>query len=184
LEKSENSASIVTMKGLPAFVTNIDNLEDKEKPKKIFQVYDSGCAGLVFIRVMNDNIDLFEFAEKIFQSLPEKSHKCRYLMRMIPIQNVCPATTSDLIKNMTNLINTSFKKNDTYCIRIKKRNNTVLPEKENIIKDIGALIPYNKADLKNPDLIIIVEVIKSVVCLSIVRNASKWKNFNLAAHQK
>lgn len=39
--------------------------------------------------------------------------------------------------------------------------------------------PENKVDLTNPELSIIVEVIKSVCCLSVVRNYALYRKYNL-----
>jgi len=97
-------------------------------------------------------------------------------LRLIPIQKVCQATNEDLKKNMLSLIQQHLQPNDTFCIRFKKRNNNVLSEKDSTIKEIAALIDKDhKADLKNPHLTIVIEVIKSAACLSIIRDASKWK---------
>jgi len=141
---------------------------------------------LVFIRVLSTTIDLFQFVEKIFNALKkDKYKKLRYLLRLIPIQKVCQATNEDLKKNMLSLIQQHLQPNDTFCVRFKKRNNNVLSEKGATIKEIAALIDKDhKADLKNPNLTLIIEVIKSAACLTIIRDAPKWKHFNLAAHQK
>eukprot|EP01124_Arcella_intermedia_P030990 TRINITY_DN6892_c0_g2_i1.p2 TRINITY_DN6892_c0_g2~~TRINITY_DN6892_c0_g2_i1.p2 ORF type:complete len:116 (-),score=28.02 TRINITY_DN6892_c0_g2_i1:20-367(-) len=103
---------------------------------------------------------------------------------MIPVQTVCAANPDVLYSKLKELIYTSFSPGKTFCIRYKKRNNTALAEKDQVVKDVGGMIPSShKANLKNPDLTILIEVIKTVACVSIIPDLAKWKHFNISAHQ-
>lgn len=44
---------------------------------------------------------------------------------------------------------------------------------------VGKLNPKNKVDLTNPELTIIVEVIKAVCCLSVVRDYTLYRKYNV-----
>lgn len=44
---------------------------------------------------------------------------------------------------------------------------------------MGKLNPKNKVDLTNPELTIIVEVIKAVCCLSVVRDYTLYRKYNV-----
>ena len=44
---------------------------------------------------------------------------------------------------------------------------------------MGKLNPKNKVDLTNPELTIIVEVIKAVCCLSVVKDYTLYRKYNV-----
>lgn len=44
---------------------------------------------------------------------------------------------------------------------------------------VGKLNPKNKVDLTNPELTIIVEVIKAVCCLSVVKDYTLYRKYNV-----
>lgn len=44
---------------------------------------------------------------------------------------------------------------------------------------VGKLNPKNKVDLTNPELTIVVEVIKAVCCLSVVKDYSLYRKYNV-----
>lgn len=44
---------------------------------------------------------------------------------------------------------------------------------------VGKLNPKNKVDLTNPELTIIVEVIKAVCCISVVKDYTLYRKYNV-----
>lgn len=44
---------------------------------------------------------------------------------------------------------------------------------------VGKLNPKNKVDLTNPELTIIVEVIKAVCCISVVKDYTLYRKYNI-----
>ena len=49
----------------------------------------------------------------------------------------------------------------------------------NIAGLVGKLNPKNKVDLTNPELTIIVEVIKAVCCISVVKDYTLYRKYNV-----
>ena len=70
----------------------------------------------------------------------------------------------------------------TYCINFKSRLNANF-DREDAIRVIGEIVrelnPQAKVEYKTPKLTIIVEVMKSYCCLSVLENYFEWKKFNL-----
>lgn len=44
---------------------------------------------------------------------------------------------------------------------------------------VGKLNPKNKVDLTNPELTVIVEVIKAVCCISVVKDYTLYRKYNI-----
>ncbi|XP_073399154.1 THUMP domain-containing protein 1-like [Dendrobates tinctorius] len=55
--------------------------------------------------------------------------------------------------------------------------------REEVIKDLAGLVgnmnPDNKVDLTNPEFTIVVEIIRNVCCLSVVRDYTLFRKYNL-----
>ncbi|KAF7316689.1 THUMP domain-containing protein [Mycena chlorophos] len=69
-----------------------------------------------------------------------------------------------------------------YKIELKLRNHTVLA-RDTLIATIAQCVPQDaghSVDLGNPDLVILVEVFKSICGVSVVREYQKYKKFNVA----
>lgn len=71
-------------------------------------------------------------------------------------------------------------KNDIVCLS-RRSNNTI--KRDEIIEDLAEIIarknPGNRADLKNPEIAVVVEVIRGVCLLSIAPHYYKFKKYNL-----
>lgn len=63
-----------------------------------------------------------------------------------------------------------------------RRNNNSI-KRDEIIEDLAEIIlkknPGNKADLKNPEIAVVVEVVRGICLFSIAPNYYKFKKYNL-----
>ncbi|XP_063059665.1 THUMP domain-containing protein 1 [Engraulis encrasicolus] len=157
--------------------------ESTEKGKRRFQAMESGANNVVFIRT--EKLEPDELVHHILQDLHStKKKKSRTILRMLPVSGTCKAFPEDMERYLTGYLEPWFKEpaQATYQIAFKARNSSH-NKRDDVIKALAVLVgklnPKNKVDLTNPELTIIVEVIKSVCCVSVVRDYVLFRKFNL-----
>ncbi|XP_047434505.1 THUMP domain-containing protein 1 [Mugil cephalus] len=153
------------------------------KQERRFQALDSGANNVIFIRTQNLESD--KLVHHILSDLhTTKKKKSRVILRMLPITGTCKAFQEDMVKYLTTFLEPWFKTPNcaTYQIAFKARNSSH-NKRDEIIKSIAGLVgklnPKNKVDLTNPELTIIVEVIKAVCCLSVVKDYTLYRKYNV-----
>ncbi|KAL7824311.1 hypothetical protein SRHO_G00346360 [Serrasalmus rhombeus] len=103
---------------------------------------------------------------------------------MLPVSGTCRAFPEDMEKYLSSYLEPWFKapNHASYQINFKARNSSH-NKREEVIKSLAGLVaklnPANKVDLTNPELTIIVEIIKSVCCVSVVRDYMLFRKYNL-----
>ncbi|KAL7845115.1 hypothetical protein AOLI_G00233070 [Acnodon oligacanthus] len=162
-------------------VTEIQS--SSKKRQRRFQAVDSGANNVVFIRT--HDIDPEKLVHHILQDLHKtKKKKSRVILRMLPVSGTCRAFPEDMEKYLSSYLEPWFKapNHASYQINFKARNSSH-NKREEVIKSLAGLVaklnPANKVDLTNPELTIIVEIIKSVCCVSVVRDYMLFRKYNL-----
>lgn len=153
------------------------------KQERRFQALDSGANNVIFIRAQNLEPD--KLVHHILSDLhTTKKKKSRVILRMLPVTGTCKAFQDDMVKYLTTFLEPWFKTPNcaTYQIAFKARNSSH-NKRDEIIKSIAGLVgklnPKNKVDLTNPELTIIVEVIKAVCCISVVKDYTLYRKYNV-----
>ncbi|CAN9510589.1 unnamed protein product [Ophioblennius macclurei] len=153
------------------------------KQERRFQALDSGANNVIFIRTLNLESD--KLVHHILSDLHStKKKKSRVILRMLPVTGTCKAFQEDIVKYLTTFLEPWFKIPNcaTYQIAFKARNSSH-NKRDEIIKAVAGLVgklnPKNKVDLTNPELTIIVEVIKAVCCLSVVKDYTLYRKYNV-----
>uniref|UniRef100_A0A182TCF9 THUMP domain-containing protein n=1 Tax=Anopheles maculatus TaxID=74869 RepID=A0A182TCF9_9DIPT len=147
-----------------------------------FQSVESGAMNCLFVQTILP--DPNEMALKLMKDLSTtKKHKSRFILRMLPIQAVCRANLKDIIDVVGNLSDRFFlKEPKTYAIIFNRRLNNDL-SREDVIREVADLITTknagNKANLKSPQLAVIVEVIKGLCCIGILPEYYQLRKYNL-----
>lgn len=166
-----------------ALKKEVAQLKKTGKGERRFQALDSGANNVVFIRTHNVEPD--KLVHHILSDLhATKKKKSRVILRMLPVSGTCKAFQEDMDKYLATFLEPWFKtpNHATYQIAFKARNSSH-NKRDDIIKAIAGLVgkmnPKNKVDLTNPELSIIVEVIKSVCCLSVVPDYALYRKYNL-----
>ncbi|KAG8041070.1 hypothetical protein G9C98_002058, partial [Cotesia typhae] len=128
--------------------------------------------------------DSLELGLKIIKDLAEtKKQKSRFLLRFIPIQVVSKANINEITTKATVLFEKYFAQEPkTFSIVFNRHcNNTI--QRNEIIEVLAGIVlkknPGNKADLKNPEIAVIVEIIKSWCFLAVAPDYFKYKKYNL-----
>ncbi|XP_033948897.1 THUMP domain-containing protein 1 [Pseudochaenichthys georgianus] len=153
------------------------------KRERRFMALDSGANNVIFIKTQNIEAD--KLVHLVLSDLhTTKKHKSRVILRMLPVTGTCKAFQEDMVKYLETFLEPWFKTPNcgTYQIAFKARNSSH-NKRDEIIKTIagmvGKLNPKNKVDLTNPELTIVVEVIKAVCCLSVVKDYSLYRKYNV-----
>ncbi|XP_028977967.1 THUMP domain-containing protein 1 isoform X2 [Esox lucius] len=153
------------------------------KRERRFLALDSGANNVIFIKTKN--LDPDKLVHHILSDLHlTKKKKSRVILRMLPVSGTCKAFQEDMDKYLSVFLEPWFKvpNHGTYQIAFKARNSSH-NKREDIIKTLAGLVgkmnPKNKVDLTTPELTIIVEVIKSVCCVSVVRDYMLYRKYNL-----
>lgn len=153
------------------------------KQERRFQALNSGANNVIFIRTKNLESD--KLVHHILSDLhATKKKKSRVILRMLPVTGTCKAHQDDMMKYLTTFLEPWFKTPNcaTYQIAFKARNSSH-NNRDEIIKSIAGLVgklnPKNKVDLTNPELTIIVEVIKAVCCISVVKDYTLYRKYNV-----
>ncbi|KAG7262922.1 hypothetical protein CRUP_018925 [Coryphaenoides rupestris] len=166
-----------------ALKKEVAQLKQTGKGQRRFQAVASGANNVVFMRT--HNVDPAKLVHHILSDLhATKKKKSRVILRMLPVSGTCKAFQEDMDKYLPTFLEPWFKtpNHATYQIAFKARNSSH-NKRDDIINSIAGLVgkmnPENKVDLTNPELSIIVEVIKSVCCLSVVRDYALYRKYNL-----
>ncbi|XP_065161890.1 THUMP domain-containing protein 1 [Atheta coriaria] len=146
-----------------------------------FNLMESGAKNLLFIKTSVE--DPVALATTIVKDVQEQNNpQTRFLVRLVPIQQTCKAFMEDITAASKLLLDTHLPSNKTFSIVYNHRNNNNL-NKEKVIQEVAAVADSfkrdNKVNLKQPDVCIIIEVIKNIVFLSVVPDYVKYKKFNL-----
>uniref|UniRef100_A0A182RB18 THUMP domain-containing protein n=1 Tax=Anopheles funestus TaxID=62324 RepID=A0A182RB18_ANOFN len=147
-----------------------------------FQSVESGALNCLFIQTSLP--DPNELTYKLMKELSDtKQHKSRFILRMLPILTVCRANLKDIIDAVGKLSDQYFlKEPKTFAILFNRRLNNDL-SRDDVIRELAELIAAknsgNKANLKNPDLAVIVEVIKGLCCIGILPEYYQLRKYNL-----
>ncbi|XP_063621310.1 THUMP domain-containing protein 1 homolog [Cydia splendana] len=154
----------------------------KSLKHKRFQVVETGASNCIFIKTNLPSP--VELTMAIIKDLSEtKVQKTRHVMRLLPIMATCKANLPDIMECAGKLFDKYFlKESSTFAVIFNKRFNSSV-SRDLVIKELAEMIALkngdNKADLKNPGLCVIVEIIKGICLLSIVEDYYNFKKYNL-----
>lgn len=178
--ESEDETDIADV--LKRELESLKNDSQKSLRHKRFQVVETGASNCIFIKTNLPSP--IELTTAIIKDLiTTRVQKTRHVLRLLPIMATCKANLPDIMECAGKLFDKYFlKKPSTFAVIFNKRFNSSV-SRDMIIKELAELVVIkngdNKADLKNPELCIIVEIIKGICLLSIVDNYFTYKKYNL-----
>ena len=149
----------------------------------LLQSVDSGVKNFVFIKTTLENPA--ELSDTIFADLHKtRTAKSRFICKFIPVVGSCKADADKLRIFALDMLDKHLKGVDelTYSLNIKIRNNKDMTR--NQIMDIftqamSDLKPRSKVHLGNPQYVVMINVIKRVLCVSILKDFVKYSKYNL-----
>ena len=115
--------------------------------------------------VAKTNLDPLEAIEKLRGILAERPYELRYALRIVPIQTVVASDLAE-IKSATEKFATRIDEKQSFRVTIEKRF-TELHSKDIIEAAAGDI--KRKVALKNPDLILQIEVVGGLTGISLLK---------------
>ena len=114
--------------------------------------------------VAKTSLDPIAIIKKFRVILKERPYEFRYALRILPIKRVVPTDLEEIKKAAAELA-AKIGENETFRVTIEKRF-TTLHTKDLIEAAVGDI--KNKADLENPDKILLIEVLGALTGMSLV----------------
>lgn len=115
--------------------------------------------------VAKTSLDPTAVIEKFRTILKERPYEFRYALRILPIQKVVQTDLEEIKKASAELA-AKIGENETFRVTIEKRF-TTLHTKDLIEAAVGGI--KNKADLENPDKILLIEILGALTGISLVK---------------
>lgn len=157
--------------------------ERKKLPStRRFQAIDSGANNCIFIQTtLPEPVELVHHIMKDLEAT--KKQKTRFLLRLLPIESTCKAYLEDIRQTADSVFDKYFsKEGKTFAVLFNRRNSSGV-NRDELIRDLAEMImrrhPQNRADLKHPQLAVIVEVIRNMCCLSVLPEYFELRKYNL-----
>lgn len=117
------------------------------------------------IVVAYTNLGLFQVIDSLRRLVKNEPWQVRYILRLIPIELMVHTNLED-IANAVKSLTPKMHPQDTFRITVEKRH-TILSHAD-IIATLASKID-NKVQLKNPDWIVLVEIIGALTGISILK---------------
>ena len=150
------------------------------KSDSTFKWISLGIDCLLFCH-LTDSLDPVEFIQSLYLSLESSKEKqTRYTSRLIPIQNTCACTMTDILACTEKLLKPIFTDSSlTFSIVVKIRNNSKL-DRNNVIEKVAQLVgEQHKVDLTNPQVCIVIQVLQSACGISVIPQYYAHNRFNI-----
>ena len=114
--------------------------------------------------VAKTTLDLCAAIEKLRAILKERPYEFRFALRILPIERVVP-TDLEEIKRVTQDLAGRIGEHETFRVTVEKRFTTL--HSKDIVEAAASLI-QRKADLENPDHILLIEVLGALTGISLL----------------
>eukprot|EP00049_Salpingoeca_infusionum_P004706 m.82586 g.82586 ORF g.82586 m.82586 type:complete len:338 (-) comp12695_c0_seq1:110-1123(-) len=163
---------------------------DKEQKSWLFEKCQTGCKGLVFINCTKQ-LDMNMLVNRIFSDIVEQKDATAiaHAQRLLPVKTTCRANTQAIVDACISSLDGSplakSAKGTTYIIMFKQRFNGSI-SKEDLVGTLAQRlqdeVPQHTPDLSNAEVVLLVEVVKNVACLSILTKFQTFHKYNVAVH--
>ena len=117
------------------------------------------------ILTLDTQVEYSKISESITKKINDEPWSLRYCLRIIPVQSFSETKIEEIIPSLMKLTNV-IKSNQSFRITIEKRN-SIISSKE-LISTIAKNF-QNKVSLKNPDWIILIEIIGEKTGVSVIK---------------
>ncbi|KAF5730844.1 THUMP domain-containing protein 1 isoform X1 [Tripterygium wilfordii] len=171
---------------------SIDKLIEEElkelgdKSKRRFVNLDSGCNGVVFVQMQRNNGDPSpkDIVQHMMTSAASsRKHMSRFILRVLPVEVACYSSEGEISKAMETLVGHYFpvetENPHKFAVLYEARANSGI-DRMKIINSVAKSVPGpHKVDLSNPDVTIIVQIVKTVCLIGVVDKYKELSKYNL-----
>ncbi|KAJ0260852.1 Uncharacterized protein HA466_0040910 [Hirschfeldia incana] len=171
---------------------SIDKLIDAElkelgdKSKRRFMKLDPGCNGIAFIQMKRRDGDPSPkdiVQHGLTSAAATKKHMSRFILRLVPIEVSCYPSEEEISRAIKPLVEQYFPvETDNprkFAVLYGSRANTGV-DRMKVINTVAKSIPApHKVDLSNPEMSIVVEIVKTVCLIGVVEKYKELAKYNL-----
>lgn len=157
--------------------------ESKDKVRR-FQKVKTDVAGNFFVSTTVD--DPGRLLTAIFEDLKTKQEqRSRFIQRLLPVQTTCKAHIDTMKKTVETVLSSyddSATPELTYLVAGKIRHNSSLqhnPMLQEIVQAVKAAKPRWTGELRKPDLVLMLDVLHNVCCISLMPRYLEFRKYNL-----
>ena len=129
---------------------------------------ETGKTGIRGVIVGKTTLNPVDAIEKFRGILQERPYEFRYALRILPIEKVV-RTDLDKVKRVATELAARLSENETFRVTVEKRF-TSLHSQDFI--EAAATDIQNKADLENPDKVLLIEVLGGLTGMSLISPSS------------
>jgi tRNA acetyltransferase TAN1 len=122
----------------------------------------SSVSGIILV---DTRLDPFQFVENCKEMVRNEPWKFRYVLRVIPLEMNCKAELTE-IHDIVNQLCGKIEAQETYKVLIEKRHSRL--HSSEIISTVTSKLKM-KVNLDNPNWIILIQIVKMVAGVSILR---------------
>ncbi|RJS84142.1 RNA methyltransferase [Candidatus Bathyarchaeota archaeon] len=135
----------------------IGELGDRES-----MIERTGVSGLVAVKT---KLNPFEVIRGLREILTERPEEFRYVLKVIPIEVVVRTRLKD-IQDAVRRLSSKIGGAESFRITVEKRHTDLSSKK---IIEVAAGVIDRKVDLKNPDKIVLIEVVGGLTGVSVIK---------------
>ncbi|KAL1538936.1 THUMP domain-containing protein 1 isoform X2 [Salvia divinorum] len=157
-----------------------------DKSKRRFCKLDTGCNGVIFIQMRKREGDpsTKDIVHRMMTSLAvTKKHVSRFLLRLLPVEVSCYPSDEEIRRAIKPVIEKYFpietEKLRKFSVLYDARANTGI-NRAKVIDAVAKCVPsIHKVDLANPDISIMVQIVKTVCLIGVVEKYKEFAKYNL-----
>lgn len=127
--------------------------------------FDASRTGLPALLLAKTSLDPEFFAMKARERILENPWYFRYVLKIVPIQQVVEASIEEIVSAASRLSETKIAPDDTFKVETRIRLSELA--REQVIEAVASVI-RNKVDLGNPKKVVLIEVIGDRAGVSVI----------------
>ena len=124
-------------------------------------------------------IEPTELVLKLFKA--DLNFHPKFCQRLIPLERICYANFEQLLDTARSFIPPNFKEDASFAVIFEKRLNDSL-DRSIVTRSIAEFAKPSKVDLENPKKVIMLQVLKNIVGMSVLENYHAFKKMNISEH--
>ncbi|KAL0476305.1 hypothetical protein AKO1_006330, partial [Acrasis kona] len=150
------------------------------------QILDTCVRGIIFIRITHPRISPNDVAKKLIENMlaDESNVKTRFLYKMFPILTTCYCTEENVLAKTKEVVGAYFDKfsgasPQSYQVFHKQLFSDALSKQKALDIISKSIKYYHFADLKKPNVAVILYIVKSVCCVGVIDKYHEMKEYNI-----
>ncbi|KAG9149874.1 hypothetical protein Leryth_023457 [Lithospermum erythrorhizon] len=157
-----------------------------DRNKRRFSSLDTGCNGVAFVQMRKRQGDPSpkSIVQHMMTSLASsKKHVSRFLLRVLPVEVSCYASDEEISRAIKPLVEQFFPVEAQnplkFSVIYDARANTGI-DRMKIIDAVARSVPLpHKVDLNNPDINIVVQIVRTVCLIGVVEKYKELSKYNI-----